>query len=133
MLLPLSYASKAEYDCDAAISEVDIRSCAAIAAKHAGETLDLYYRMAKLKLAGDDPAIAALNKSQLAWNDYLESHCHAVYELWASGSIQNRKYDNCTQRLSRQRTYEIWSAYLTYIDSTPPVLPEPIQSTSYSQ
>ncbi|EPH6367104.1 lysozyme inhibitor LprI family protein, partial [Vibrio cholerae] len=27
--------------------------------------------------------------------------------------------------LTRQRTYEIWKNFLTYMDSTAPVLPEP--------
>jgi hypothetical protein len=32
---------------------------------------------------------------------------------------------NCQIRLTRMRTYTIWLHWLTYMDSTPPLLPKP--------
>ena len=33
----------------------------------------------------------------------------------------------CMIEATRARTHDIWTDYLTYVDRTPPVLPEPVE------
>jgi hypothetical protein len=53
------------------------------------------------------------------------SECGAVYKNWIGGSIRGSMALNCQDRLTRMRTYTIWLHWLTYMDSTPPLLPRP--------
>ena len=68
-----------------------------------------------------------LTDEQSAWVKYRESHCGNVYLLWAQGSIRYEMAATCNIQLARERTYDLWRSYLTNLDSTPPVLPNPNQ------
>ncbi len=63
--------------------------------------------------------------AQSAWLQYRDQQCGDVYQLWARGTIRYEKAARCQLDLTRERTHDVWSSYLTYVDSTPPVLPEP--------
>jgi hypothetical protein len=66
-----------------------------------------------------------LVRAERSWVAYRTSECGAVYENWIGGSIRGSMALNCQIRLTRMRTYTIWLHWLTYIDSTPPILPRP--------
>ena len=68
-----------------------------------------------------------LQAEQSHWLRYRESHCGNVYVLWSQGTIRYEMSALCKLKLTRDRTYDLWRAYLTYMDSTPPVLPDPRQ------
>ena len=75
--------------------------------------------------AGAAKALAALDKVQAAWKAYREADCGALYDYWSAGTIRNTMSLTCEIDLTRARTHTVWSEYLTYMDSTPPILPEP--------
>lgn len=70
-------------------------------------------------------ASKAFSDAQAAWSTYRDNECAAVYSAWALGTIGNSMSLVCLRRLTEDRTHEIWHDWLTYPDSTPPVLPEP--------
>ena len=69
--------------------------------------------------------IDTLNQSQQAWLSYRKAHCDAVYEQWSGGTIRGTMFGGCMLRLTQLRIHVIWQDYLTYMDSTEPLLPEP--------
>ncbi len=115
----------AEPDCDKAISTLDINRCASMELGAAEAEMQRYLEKS-LEHNGHDPElVAAIEKAQGAWSDYAEAHCGSVYTMWREGSIRGVMGISCRTALTRQRTHELWSRFLTYMDSTEPVLPEP--------
>lgn len=76
----------------------------------------------------DDSAeiLAAFHKAEAAWADYRRAACDAVYESWSTGTIRGAMALTCETRITEERTHEVWRNWLTYMDRTPPVLPEPV-------
>lgn len=74
--------------------------------------------------------LAYLETSQAAWTAYAEITCTGVYDQYAGGSIRTLMYSGCLREMTQDRTHLIWRNHLTYADSTPPVLPEPIEPAS---
>ncbi len=60
-----------------------------------------------------------------AFTAYRDAECGAVYDRNIMGSIRNLEYLACAINLTDARTHTIWKNWLTYMDSTPPVLSEP--------
>ena len=111
---------------------IEINDCMAATLTKAQAEQDRYLAAARKRLksqAGDDPgsakALAELDKVQAAWVAYSKADCDAVYDAWSAGTIRGAMALTCQIDLTRQRTHTIWSEWLTYMDSTPPDLPEP--------
>jgi len=75
--------------------------------------------------AGAKAALGDLDKTETAWKAYREAQCGAVDDYWQAGTIRTSMEITCEINLTRQHTHDVWSAWLTYMDSTPPILPEP--------
>ena len=75
--------------------------------------------------AGAKAALGDLDKTETAWKAYREAQCGAVYDYWQAGMIRTAMELTCEIDLTRQHTHTVWSQWLTYMDSTPPILPEP--------
>ncbi|MCB0336212.1 MAG: DUF1311 domain-containing protein [Bdellovibrionales bacterium] len=114
-----------EIDCSKAISTPEINACAAkeLAAKE--KVLEDYLEKAYELKKPEQKVVQSLKESQTTWLRYRKSYCSGVYELWSGGTIRGAMYNGCMIRLTKERTHIIWSDYLTYMDSTPPALPEP--------
>lgn len=101
-------------------------------ASDADAELNRYYAaaMERLKDQGEDYAKARneLRDAQRAWIKYRDAECGAVFTSWYPGSIARTMAGQCVDELSRARTHAIWANWLTFADSTPPVLPEPVQA-----
>lgn len=67
-----------------------------------------------------------LAASQAAWTAYARIVCEGVDDSWKDGSIHTAMYLGCMIDMTHERTRVIWRDHLTYVDSTPPVLPEPV-------
>jgi uncharacterized protein YecT (DUF1311 family) len=65
------------------------------------------------------------DKAETAWAAYVKAECGAVYDNWSSGTIRTSMELTCALDLTRRHTHTVWSNWLTYMDSTPPILPEP--------
>jgi uncharacterized protein YecT (DUF1311 family) len=106
---------------------IQIQICAAQELKTADAELNRYYRAAVTRLQREDgaPAIAKLRKAEAAWIAYRDAECDAVSQRWTPGTIAGTEQLGCKTRLTRERTRAIWTAWLTYADSTRPILPKP--------
>lgn len=84
------------------------------------------YLQASLDNNSDDPEVVkSIKIAQKDWENYRSSNCDSVYTQWREGTIRDAMSITCSIRLTKQRTHELWENYLTYMDSTPPVLSEP--------
>ena len=102
-------------------------SSAAIAQESADDELNRYWKAAVERLENDGQAdtLAQLRTSQRTWLRFRDAECEAVAASWRPGSIASTMQGECVDRLTRARTRTIWASWLTYADSTPPILPRP--------
>jgi len=112
-------------DCDNAMTTLDINHCAAMELASAQAELSQYVEVSVMHHADDPEMVAAIEASQQAWQVYVTAHCDAVYTQWRDGSIRGVMALTCETELTQQRTHTVWESFLTYMDSTSPVLPEP--------
>tara|TARA_R110001583_G_scaffold48129_3_gene150587 strand:+ start:798 stop:1205 length:408 start_codon:yes stop_codon:yes gene_type:complete len=120
-----SFAVSDEIDCNKAVSTLDINDCAGVELNKAELEMANYLAKSKEQNSYDKELITAIEKAQQAWQTYAEAHCDSIYTMWREGSIRGVMFLSCKTKLTKQRTHEIWSNFLTYMDSTSPVLPEP--------
>lgn len=75
----------------------------------------------------DDPehALVDFRLAQEHWKQYRDTECKAAFENWSGGTIRVSMELGCRQRLTESRIFDIWQQWLTYPDSTPPILPKP--------
>ncbi|WP_209349156.1 DUF6265 family protein [Pontixanthobacter sp. CEM42] len=66
-----------------------------------------------------------MRAAQSLAKEYRKEACAAVYEQWKEGTIRNAMMLRCEIRLIDQRTHDIWRNWLTFQDTTAPILPEP--------
>jgi uncharacterized protein YecT (DUF1311 family) len=86
------------------------------------------YLEAALKRHGDDNEAAVrigIQAAQNAFEAYRSIECATVYEDWKDGTIRGAMILSCETALTDERTHDIWQHWLQYMDSTPPILPEP--------
>ncbi|CDT44142.1 lysozyme inhibitor LprI family protein [Vibrio coralliirubri] len=112
-------------DCENAMNTIEINQCAAIELESAQAELDKYLAASFEHNAYDAQLVASIKKAQESWQAYMTAHCDSVYTQWRDGSIRGVMALSCKTTLTKQRTHEVWENFLTYMDSTPPVLPEP--------
>ncbi len=124
LLLSEAFASD-DIDCENLITTIEINACIAQEVEIAEGTLNKYFLASIHQNSNDQEVIKLVRKSQETWKQYREEHCSAIYQMWIEGTIRGAMYAQCKLQLTKDRTYELWRSYLTYIDSTPPVLPEP--------
>ena len=48
-----------------------------------------------------------------------------MFDFWRGGTIRVGMELDCRIRLTRLRTFALWRDWLTFADSTPPLLPRP--------
>ncbi|GHE22233.1 lysozyme inhibitor LprI family protein [Halomonas urumqiensis] len=112
-------------DCDNAVSTLEINQCASIELESAQAELTRYLEASFEHNVHDPELIESIKMAQKDWQDYMSSHCDSVYTQWRDGTIRGVMTISCKTKLTKRRTHEIWSNFLTYMDGAPPVLPEP--------
>ncbi|MFZ6655222.1 lysozyme inhibitor LprI family protein [Undibacterium sp. TJN19] len=123
--LTLNLPAHAEILCQASKTTVEEQQCMIAELAKADKKLVTYLQTARAQLAKTSDSKLNLDEAQKAWEQYRTTHCADVYTYWAEGSIRYRQSAQCQIDLSQQRTHDIWKAYLSFADSTPPVLAEP--------
>lgn len=84
------------------------------------------YLQASLKRYAYDPETSgAILKADKLWKAYRDAQCGAVYSSWRDGAIRFSAHESCVNSMNIARSKELWQSFLTYVDSTPPILPEP--------
>lgn len=120
-----SWAANPEPNCSAPTSNYDARVCGGRKLEAAKQEMSRYLDASRRKTQGDGKALAALDESQKTWQAYKGAQCNAIYTKWREGSIAGVLGVECEVALTKARTHELWKVWLTYADSSLPVLPEP--------
>lgn len=125
LALAAAAASNASHCPGSSTPEID--ACLAGRFANADAELNRYYKAAikRLREERERTSKQKLVQAERSWVAYRTSECGAVYENWIGGSIRGSMALDCQIRLTRMRTYSIWRHWLTYMDSTPPLLPRP--------
>ena len=104
-----------------------VEECLSAKVDAAKNRLDEYLSVVNKKYRKDQPKIVAfLAESQKAWGVESEAFCQSVSEAFAGGTVSNAMYLHCVLQQTEKRTHDVWEWHLTYWDSTPPDLPEPV-------
>ena len=105
----------------------DVEQCLATGFARADAELNRYYAaaVARLTREQDTTTLAKLRASERAWIAYRDAECDAVLNSWKGGTVRGAMTLGCRTRITEARTLEVWENWLTYVDSTPPVLPRP--------
>jgi uncharacterized protein YecT (DUF1311 family) len=118
-------SAEVDLSCVDPINTLMVNHCATNELKVAKAEL-AHYLQASLEHNSNDPALLkSIKKAQQDWQIYATSHCDSIYTQWREGTIRGAMTINCQTQLNKHRTHELWANFLTYMDSTPPVLPEP--------
>ncbi len=120
----VSVASASPSSCDG--NTLQIQQCLTAQISARDTKLAKYLAAAQRRIDSERHAKPDLSATQTAWEAYRKAHCGDIYEFWSQGTIRVVISATCQLRLAQERTHEIWEAYLTYPDSTPPLLPEPL-------
>lgn len=142
--LALQDPDLAAVDCSQAMTTIEVNECIGRDLELEQERMNLYLDTAFAVLreeavgAGEGPdeanaLIAEIQAGQTLWQAYADKACAAVYTRWQSGTIRVAMALDCQIELTRQRTHHLWSEYLSFEDSTPPILPEPALSVAAEQ
>ena len=132
LVLCLAFCSLAAFacdehriDCNKAYSTYEINQCAAMELDKAKQQLAYYLETALEHHSDDTELVAAIQVAQQDWERYANAHCQAVYTQWRDGTIRGVMALSCMTQQTHARTHELWQRFLTFMDSTPAVLPEP--------
>jgi uncharacterized protein YecT (DUF1311 family) len=116
----------------AGATTLEVDACGAEYARRADRELTRYLAAARKRLADETAnsktskdALTGLDASQKAWDAFRKTECDAVYTWWSEGTIRGSMYQSCMQSLSKSRTEQIWATWLSFEDSTPPLMPKP--------
>jgi uncharacterized protein len=120
--------------CDGMTTE-GMNDCAATYSNRAERELVRYAATARARLAesakdnpeddGEQEALKGFDEAQKAWSAYRDAECGAVFNWWRGGTVRIVMSLSCTTEMTKARTRQIWSNWLRFVDSTPPLLPEP--------
>lgn len=124
-LLTHTSASDKELDCAKAFMTPDINHCEYLKVVKAEEVLQTYINKSSERYSTEKDFNKHMKASQETWLKYREAQCDAVYNLWITGTIRGLMSLRCKLDLTKKRTHDIWVTYLTYMDSTPAILPNP--------
>jgi uncharacterized protein YecT (DUF1311 family) len=122
--LPAFSADEA-LDCEKAETTYEINQCAALDLEVAEAELQQYLQASLEQHKDDAELVAAIKHAQQDWTRYAKSHCDSVYTQWRDGTIRGVMGLSCQTMLTKLRSYELWDTFLTSMDSSPPLLPEP--------
>lgn len=111
--------------CRDSVDTIKERDCMSTEVDKADRKLSEYIEAAKERISEDSTVVLSLTETQKAWLSYRTAQCGDVYKYWSQGTYRYRASLQCMLDLTKERTHDIWSAYLTYVDSTAAVLPEP--------
>ena len=114
-----------ETDCASAFTTLEINACLNEELQQKQDIMKHYLAAAKQRYHDETQVIEAIETGQSAWEAYKKAYCDSIYIIWMDGTIRVAMSLGCQIKLTEIRTHEIWSSYLTYMDSTPAIMPEP--------
>lgn len=118
-------ASGESVDCSELMTTVAISKCKSGEFDAVQDKLTKYLEASVQHYDYDPVVVKAIRESQEQWEAYSTAHCDAIYAKWREGTIRGIMATECRKNLTKQRIHMVWESFLTYSDSSPPVLPEP--------
>ena len=117
--------------CDHSGTTVAVNACLSDKLKRAQAQLDRYERAAvRRNLSAEGAAVRlGMQNSRAAFEGYRSIECGTLFEYWKDGTIRTSMELGCEIGMTDERTHDVWRHWLTYADSTPPILPEPRPTT----
>ncbi|MCP3672081.1 MAG: DUF1311 domain-containing protein [Gammaproteobacteria bacterium] len=114
-----------QLDCANASTTLEINECLSLDLDSANQVMRTYLDKSLEQKKNDPVSVESIKQSQAAWIAYRDAQCGAVFDTWRTGPIRVSMDLECRLELTYIRTRVLWASFLTYMDSTPPVLPEP--------
>lgn len=111
--------------CPDAMTTLDMNACLGKVLTRADDRRKAYLEAALARQAESPERQAMIRASDTAFEAYRKAECDAVFDDWKEGTIRGSMFLSCSIGMTDARTHTIWENWLTYMDSTPPVLPEP--------
>lgn len=111
----------------AGVTTVEVNACLSARFTESDAELNRYYERAveRVRKESGSKTAQGLAKAEQSWIAYRDAECRSVFDYWSEGTIRVSMELDCRIRLTRLRTYAIWRDWLTYLDSTSPLLPRP--------
>lgn len=111
--------------CEDASTTREIDACLGEVLARASARMETYHQAALERVKENGALQLLLRSTQEGFSAYVGGECGGVHEFYADGSIATASYLGCAIELTDERTHTIWENWLSYPDSTPPLLPEP--------
>ena len=122
-------------NCTRAPNTLEVNACVGAQVAREDARLQMYLQRARDAARARDEVDRAsggpsaqrgyLDASQATWEAYADIVCGGVFDEFKDGTIRVSVAGRCRIDLTRERTHVVWRHFLTYADSTPPLLPEP--------
>ena len=108
-------------------STIDVNACLDARVNESDRVLNRYFQTALKRARKENGREAAQRfiQAERLWIAFRDAECASVFDRWRGGTIKVSMELQCRIRLTRVRTYTIWRDWLTFPDSTPPLLPRP--------
>ena len=105
---------------------VQVNACLNARLEQSDAALNRYYETALKRIRREHAGKVAQEfvKAERSWIAYRESECTSAFDRYG-GTVRISIGLDCRIRLTKLRTYTIWRDWLTYPDSTPPLLARP--------
>jgi uncharacterized protein YecT (DUF1311 family) len=135
MLLLIAFAAAAisaapddiKPDCSGSTPEMN--ACVLEKLDRAEKRLNAYLQKAMERHTSNDgkfdSVALGIQAAQTAFEAYRDIECNSVLEDFKDGTIRGIMTLGCQLDLTNERTHTVWNNWLQYMDSTPPVLPDP--------
>ena len=124
----LAQIKPSERLCDDSGTTVAVNSCLEAKLERANARLDRYVQAAIRRYKAEPAVRRGILASQKAFESYRKAECDAVFEQWKEGTIRGSMLLGCEVGVTDARTHDVWQHWLEYVDSTPPMLPEPTRT-----
>lgn len=110
----LAGPAMAQDACAEAVTQLELNDCSALAHEAADGELNLAYEAAlaaarQYDSSPEGRAEETLRAAQRAWISFRDAACEAEAALWDGGSAQPMIRSGCLERLTLQRTDDLWS------------------------
>lgn len=118
----------AQLPCSEADTTVAMNECLEAELEKANNTMQRYLQASRERYQDNEAVLTAISRSQQSWQQYRTHHCSSLYTIWVDGTIRVPISWRCLIDKTQQRSHELWSTYLNFMDSQTPLLPEPSPS-----
>jgi uncharacterized protein YecT (DUF1311 family) len=124
-LLFISVPVLAADKCPDADNTYELGLCMAEQLEQQEVELQHYLAEARARYQDNELIMESIENAQQSWLAYRLQQCSSIYNIWSDGTMRSIMGLSCSIRMTQLRTHQIWHSYLTYMDDSPPLLPEP--------